>query len=214
MTTTTTNFGWVFPAVGDIGPGWATQLLAGVQSIDTSLFVEHAADGTHKALTKEWDAGTYPIRSDTIRADTTFSKNGTAGLIYVRSDKDGDGLYNAYTSTSWDGDLKSTGTGTIDWVTVFGVPNTAKAVELLVVIEGASFPVGAQIAEVAFYAKSTSTTPCVYLYKVLDGAYTSGNGTVPVIVTVDGETTTYTSYYSITATDTIAVKIYVTGYFI
>ena len=47
--TPTTNFAWNKPAEGDTD--WDTTLNGNWDSLDTILFVEHAADGTHKAMT-------------------------------------------------------------------------------------------------------------------------------------------------------------------
>lgn len=214
MTQSTTNFSWEKPE--HLATNWDTELNSCIDEIDASLFVQHNADGTHKGSANV-DWGAYEWRADTIRADTSFSKNGTVGYLFVPADAKGDGGFEPYYSTSWLITPKTIGTGTINWNTVFtdtgalggtGVPSAAKAVQLLVLIDGVNS--NAELAQFNLRAKSTTAYPSLHVEKLAcDGSYVTISGVVPI--SAEG-----TSYYEVSAVGTgqVDVTIYVTGYYI
>lgn len=108
-----------------------------------------------------------------------------SGLHFVRADKDGDGDYDPLTSTSWDGDAYAAGTGTINWNTVFGVPTTAKAVQVYVSIQDETVGVAFGLR-----AKSTTTSWAYYNRTVVANQAEGKQGIVPIAA--NG-----TSYYEV-----------------
>lgn len=111
-------------------------------------------------------------------------------------------------STSWDGDLRSTSTGSIDLNAVFGTPAGIKAVILTVSVrETGALGGGTWFAQ---FGPGASYTYACQAFALGGNTYASTMGTVPVAS--DGKTI----YYSIGAsgTNTINVYIYIWGYFI
>lgn len=131
-----------------------------------------------------------------VTIDSVNIKDGTitslAGndCIIVRVDKDGDGDFDPYTSSSWNGDSFSTSTGTINWNTVFGVPTGAKMVFVYCELRDSSATPNA--GRLVLQAKSTTTLSAWGCYSKASNAFSTFAGWVPAAA--DG-----TSYYSITA---------------
>ena len=106
-------------------------------------------------------------------------------LTFVRADKDSDGDYDLLTAAAWENVTKS-GSGTINWNTVFGVPTAAKAVQIQAVGSGAAS---------RFFllkAKSTTTIDSFALITQALDQFNLGQGIVPIAA--DG-----TSYYTFDA---------------
>jgi hypothetical protein len=136
--------------------------------------------------------------------------SGDRGWEFVRADKDGDGDFDPLTSASWDGDSFSTGTGTINWNSVFGVPSYAKAVELRAQARDSGSAAAAN-CYVWIAAKSTTSQPALLLR--LEGVANDKPRNAGQIVPVASDGT---SYYSLVASgaSTLDVWINVVGWYV
>ncbi len=209
-----TNFAWTRPAVGDAGTGYATALLTTFQEIDTDLAVEHdfaaGHEGHHKDVT---------YKSMTADAVTSVCKKGTTTVYqFVPCDLDSDGDMDAFVDTTNWNKAKGAATGTIDWSADFGVPASARAVALTVLMLPTANP-SLNTTQASLKLKGKTSTTYWSMLTYLSGAtvltggatdYVSNSGIVPI--DSDGN-----SYYEITApytSGTVTISLYVTGYFI
>ncbi len=214
MTSPTTNYGWVRPVVGDPGTGYATQNNTCFQEIDTDLAVEHDYASGHEGHHKD-------VTYNSMTADAVASvckKGATTVYQFVPCDLGDDGDMDPFVDgTNWN-KAKGAAAGTIDWSANFGVPASARAVALTVVMTPAADP-SLNTTQAALKLKGKSTTTNWSMLTYLSGAtlltggasdYVSNSGIVPI--DSDGN-----SYYSITAPytgGTVTIYLYVTGYFI
>jgi hypothetical protein len=214
MSELTTNFEWPFPSQGEAYVALWEQFVA---AVDADMFVEHAADGTHKTLTQDWSAGaSRKITVGTLNATTALQKGGVGGYLYVPCDKDGDGDFDALTATAWaGGTVTDAATGTINWNTAFGVPTTAKAVDLYIFVQDQN-TYATSSGTFSLQAKSSTTTPAMVVLTPYSGteldnsAIVYARGTVPI-------SAAGTSFYSAVArkaSGTMTVSIRVVGYYL
>ena len=128
-------------------------------------------------------------------------------LLIVPADADGDKTFEPYTSTSWDGDAFSTGTGTINWNTVFGVPPQAKMVFLRLLIKDEASTGGIYYFQLKAKSGGTEYPLTAYAARGVNDELSSANGWVPIAQ--NG-----TSYYNIVASSASAmdIRIWVTAY--
>jgi len=214
MSTDTTTFAFTRPSVNDDGPGWATQMNACIQEIDTALAVEHDADGTHGAITPTSIVCAGDI---TLGTDDDFIKGTTAIDGYVRCDVDGDGDFDPRWAATWAPMEAADGAGTINWNSTFSVPAIARAVDLCVIIQDGNQSTRSQSALFRMKAKSTGSIWTFNVYGPAQaypepgwGNYVEHRGVVPI-------SAAGTSYYSIAGSGVLGgltVYIYVVGYFL
>ena len=119
------------------------------------------------------------------------------------SDKDADLDRDGYTSAAWDGDMFSNGaTGTINWVTAFGLPEIPKFVNLLVSVRDSAS--GGLNLWLSFKAKVGTTNWSAYADAecAVNNQYRSHNIWVPV---ADNGTT----YWAVIASGVNTMSIWI-----
>ena len=124
------------------------------------------------------------------------------------SEKDADLDRDPYTSTSWDGDSFSNGaTGTINWVTAFGLPEIPKFVWLLIIVRDAGSAGGDYY--LGLKAKNTTTNVSIAAdaERAANDAYNRTHGCVAV---ADNGTTHYTVIAS--GVNTMDIYIFVVAW--
>jgi hypothetical protein len=125
-----------------------------------------------------------------IRTDRPGSKfhyyDTDNGLVFVRTDKDGDLDYDPLTAAAWENSTKS-GADTINWNSVFGVPTGARAV--VVYAFGSDATPGTTFN---LKAKSSTTNNSGGMVAQVNAVYVAAQLVVPVAA--DG-----TSYYTFSA---------------
>jgi len=119
------------------------------------------------------------------------------------ADKDGDLDRDPYTSVAWTNKTLSNGaTGTINWVTDFGLPEIPKLVWLSVPVRDSGSAGGAY--KIEFSAKNTTTNPSLIAWAeaAVNDAVRTTHGCVAV---ADNGTT----YYSVTASGVNTMDVWV-----
>jgi hypothetical protein len=126
-----------------------------------------------------------------------------ANLRTVRCDKDGNGEFEPYTSTSWDGNSFSNGaTGTINWRTDFGLPEQPKIVWVEVWVRDSASTGGNY--SFRLFGKSTTSNPWFTCRapRGVDNETGQNGGLAPVAA--DG-----TTYYTVTASGSSTMQIWI-----
>lgn len=209
----TTNFGWTKPSVGD--PGWGVTLNTLFDAIDADLAVAHAADGTLKDgavdnaaalaanVVTEAKIADNAVTTNKIADDAVTSAKISGGYIFVVSDKDSDGTMHPLESASWAGEEKYPDANgeTINWNTAFGVPTTAKAVVVNVLIAG--------VAGSSVVLSATSASAHICSKTLIAEGDTEAEDQVIVPVSSAG-----TSFIRVAGVTSVSVFLSVTGYFI
>lgn len=121
------------------------------------------------------------------------------------ADKDADLDRDPYTSAAWSGNAFSSGTGTINWVTAFGLPKIPKGVFIRTLLRDSSAVDGA--GSLGLKAKNTTTIDSLFNFSRPNNAWNPNHGLVPV---ADNGTTFYTIVSS--AAGTCDIWILVVGW--
>lgn len=177
-------------------------LTAGTRTGSTAAQQSFGATGLKADVISE-STGAAGVTVDSVNLkDGTITSLAGDDCILVRVDKDGDGDYDGYTSTDWNGDSFSTGFGTINWNTKFGVPTSAKMVFVMIMCRDSDVNAPANGGSIQFKAKNTTTQWSLGVSSKANDIWDDIAGWVPVAA--DG-----TSYYGITASGANTCEIYI-----